>query len=67
MVLGLASSGVWAVMGELAVAPFLAAMAVPVESLDPALDYLRFAVAASLPIGMYNIYAGALPGLGDGL
>ena len=53
------------VVGELLAAPFVTIMDVPPESAALSLVYLRYAVAAILPIGVYNIVAGALRGMGD--
>ena len=63
--LGIASGTILAVVGELFAAPFIDAMDVPPESYSLSLAYLRYAVAAALPIGVYNLCAGALRGLGD--
>ena len=51
--------------GELLADAFVEWMAVPGESADAALAYMRYAVAAALPIAVYNASAGALRGLGD--
>ena len=53
------------VVGFALAQPFVEIMKTPPESAGDALDYLRFAVAAAFPIGVYNICSGALRGLGD--
>lgn len=65
MAMALASGVVLALLGMVLAGPFVDAMEVPVESIDDALAYTRFAVLAALPIGVYNIASGALRGLGD--
>ena len=54
-----------AALGEALADPFIAAMEIPKESAADALGYLRFAVAATLPIAIFNMCSGALRGLGD--
>lgn len=51
--------------GEALAGSFIMWMAVPAESASQALTYVQFAVAAALPIALYNAAAGALRGLGD--
>ena len=63
--LGIVSGGILVVAGEALAEPFIGAMQVPSESVALSLVYLRYAAAAALPIGIYNICAGALRGLGD--
>ena len=63
--LGIVGGLLLVILGEILVEPFVAAMEVPTESISDSITYLRFAVAASLPIALYNTCAGALRGLGD--
>lgn len=63
--LALVSGIALAALGFALAQPFVDVMDVPAESAGDAFDYLRFAVAAAFPIGVYNICAGALRGLGD--
>lgn len=61
-----AAGGVFLVLlGEALAEPFVAWMAVPTEAASEAVAYLRFAVAAAIPLALYNVCAGALRGFGD--
>ena len=53
------------VAGEILAEPFVSIMRTPSEAATDALVYVRFGVAASLPIAVFNTAAGALRGLGD--
>lgn len=63
--LGLVGGATLVLVGELLAEPFVSWMQVPRASYADALVYVRFAVAAALPISVYNICAGTLRGLGD--
>lgn len=63
--LGIAGGLLLALTGEALAEPFVAWMAVPAEAAAEAVAYLRFAVAAAVPLALYNACAGALRGFGD--
>ena len=65
LLLGLVGGGALVVAGELLVVPFASWMEIPPDATQDAITYLRFAVAAALPIAVYNTCSGALRGLGD--
>ena len=65
IVLTVVGGSMLAIVGELFAAPFVVWMSIPHDAAGLALDYLRFAVAAALPIALYNVVAGALRGFGD--
>ena len=65
LLLGLVGGFVLVLAGEAFAEPFVSWMEIPPDATADATTYLRFAVAASLPIAVYNTCAGALRGLGD--
>lgn len=65
MALGAAGGLGLVFLGEVLAEPFVIAMETPAESAGAALGYLRFSVAATFPIAVFNMCSGALRGLGD--
>lgn len=65
LLLGLFGGFALVLAGEALANPFVVWMEIPPDAAADALIYLQFAVAASLPIAVYNTCAGALRGLGD--
>jgi putative MATE family efflux protein len=63
--LAVMGGGLLVIVGEMLASPAIEWMRIPTDAAGLALDYLRFAVAAALPLALYNACAGALRGLGD--
>ncbi len=65
VLLGVVGGAALVALGEALAEPFVSIMEMPSESAAPALGYVRFAAAATLPIAVFNMCAGVLRGLGD--